>query len=110
MRLKDWEIKGIIEATEEVFLQNNISLHHVELHLYGSRVEDHKKGGDIDLLFRVPNEILKKVEALSLNVNISIQKRIGEQKIDILLIDQKPPKDPFHRMALKKALLLKQWT
>jgi predicted nucleotidyltransferase len=109
MRLKPWEIDGIVEAIECVLKKEGISLRDIELRLYGSRADDQKKGGDIDLLLRIPSKILAKIEDLRFRINIEMQKRIGEQKIDLLVIDQNPPEKPFHRIALRESLLLKKW-
>ncbi len=63
----------------------------------------------IDLLLRVSNDILSKIEDLRFRINIEMQERIGDQKIDLLIIDQNTPREPFHRIALKQSLLLKKW-
>ena len=109
MRLKQWEIDGIAGAIEALFQANDLSLKGVELHLYGSRVDDKKKGGDIDLLLRVPDELLSKVKALKFSIDMEMQERIGEQKIDLLIMDHYVPQEPFHRLALKQAKLMKKW-
>lgn len=109
MRLKQWEMNGMVEAIEAVFKKEEIPLRGIELRLYGSRTDDQKKGGDIDLLLRVPNDILSKIEDLRFRINIEMQERIGEQKIDLLIINQNVPEELFHRIALKQSLLLKKW-
>jgi len=109
MRLKDAEQKGIIESFEEVFKKNNLPLAESALYLFGSRTRDDLKGGDIDLLLRVPEAILKRVREAKTALSVAMQNRIGEQKIDLLITDQDPPKAPFHRIAFKQAQLLKQW-
>ncbi|NOQ65138.1 MAG: nucleotidyltransferase domain-containing protein [Methyloprofundus sp.] len=53
-----------------------------ELYLFGSRVDDHKKGGDIDLYLVVHNKedlFTKKIKFLS-----RIKRELGEQKIDVV--------------------------
>lgn len=109
MRLKDAEKKNIIEAFEEVFKKNSLSSAGEALYLFGSRTRDDLKGGDIDLLLRVPNAILDKVKKLKIELSLAIQNRIGDQKIDLLIIDLDSPKDPFHEIAIQQAVLLKQW-
>ena len=59
--------------------------------LFGSRVDDSKKGGDIDLLVRpsataAEQPFAKKIKMLSL-----LERQLGERKID-LVIEQ--PDDP----------------
>ncbi len=53
-----------------------------ELYLFGSRVDDKKKGGDIDLYLKVVNQenlFEKKIKFLS-----RVKRELGEQKIDIV--------------------------
>jgi predicted nucleotidyltransferase len=72
-----------------------------KLYLFGSRVDDSKRGGDIDLL--VVSSKLTKKDLRKLRV--AFFKVFGEQKLDILLDDGTFTK-PFHKMISKKAVLL----
>lgn len=72
-----------------------------KLYLFGSRVDDSKKGGDIDLLI-VSSELSKKDLRL---LRIEFFKEFGEQKLDIVLDDGKFI-NPFNKLILKKAILL----
>jgi len=74
MRLDKKEIESIKESFIEVFEKGSI-------YLFGSRVDDTQKGGDIDLYIISPNTNLqKKIEFL-----VSLKKRVGDQKIDVIL-------------------------
>jgi len=72
-----------------------------KLYLFGSRTDDAKKGGDIDLLI-VSKELTKRDLRL---LKVDFFDKFGEQKIDILL-DDGTFKNPFHQMIQKKAILL----
>lgn len=72
-----------------------------KLYLFGSRVDDSKKGGDIDLL--VVSETLTKKDLRKLRV--AFFKVFGEQKLDIVL-DDGTFTNPFHKMILHKAVVL----
>ena len=53
-----------------------------EIYLFGSRVDDSKKGGDIDLYFVLKNHsnlFEKKIKFLS-----RVKRELGEQKIDVV--------------------------
>ncbi|NOR80573.1 MAG: nucleotidyltransferase domain-containing protein [Methyloprofundus sp.] len=53
-----------------------------ELYLFGSRVDDTQKGGDIDLYLVVNNKenlFIKKIKFLS-----RIKRELGDQKIDVV--------------------------
>ncbi|HFU76962.1 MAG TPA: nucleotidyltransferase domain-containing protein [Epsilonproteobacteria bacterium] len=70
-----------------------------KLYLFGSRVDDTKKGGDIDLLV-VSDELTKKDLRW---LRIEFFKSFGEQKIDIIL-DDGSFQQPFHKLILQKAI------
>lgn len=78
MRLKQSEIIEIIEAINKFAKGKGY-----ELFLYGSRVDDTKRGGDIDLLLVAEDDTyFRKHLYLVLS---EIKKRIGEQKIDVAI-------------------------
>jgi len=60
-----------------------------KLYLFGSRVDDGKRGGDIDLLV-VSKELTKRDLR---RVRVEFFKHFGEQKVDIILDNGKP--NPF---------------
>jgi len=72
-----------------------------KLYLFGSRVDDTKKGGDIDLL--VVSDELSKKDIRTLRVDFFT--KFGEQKIDILL-ENGMFTNPFHKLIFDKAVLL----
>ena len=110
MRLKKEDIAGIVEAFEIFFKRYDLSLKKGQLYLYGSRVDDSKKGGDIDLLLVVPKNIRGQVQQKAYQILTLIHEKIGEQKVDILIADQNSRnKDPFFKVISDHMLLLKEW-
>ena len=80
MRLTKHQIESIIEQAKNCFGDA------IRLYLFGSRVDDTQKGGDIDLLIESNEEIESKLKR-ALEMNANLQLAIGEQKIDILVFD-----------------------
>jgi len=75
MRLSEKYIKVIKKSFFEVFNKG-------EVYLFGSRVDDSKKGGDIDLYLVVENKVnmfKNKIKFLA-----KIKRELGEQKIDVI--------------------------
>ena len=73
MRLKEIEIETIKTAVKK-YDEN------AEIYLFGSRTDDTKKGGDIDILIitdKLKNKEIRKIR-------LEIFDLIGEQKIDIV--------------------------
>lgn len=93
MRLSEKQITIIKNAVTKQFDSD------CYLYLFGSRVDNNKKGGDIDLLvelkYNLPNIIDKKIKILA-----DIKLKIGEQKID-LIITEKGKDDT--RLVVKEA-------
>ena len=108
MRLKPHEVTHIIQAFEEVLNTAKISYDSSVLFLYGSRIHDNRKGGDIDLLFQVPQNFVSKISELRVRLILKLHEKLGEQRID-LKVSGPTPKDEFTKLILKSAIPLKKW-
>lgn len=67
--------------------------------LFGSRVDDNAKGGDIDLMIEAdldPEEALKK----ELRLYSRLIRRLGDQRIDIIIHRTAAPRQPIHSVAI----------
>ena len=98
MRLKTEQIEIIKSLTKEFFGGDS------RVFLFGSRVDDSRKGGDIDLYIETKikeNLIDRKIKMLG-----ELQKELGEQKIDIV-INNKFGLDKFiFQVARNEGILL----
>lgn len=106
MRLSQDKVLAIVEViNRQVLLQQS------ELRLYGSRARDDKKGGDIDLLLILPDKATyQEVAFKKIVILIEIQKKIGEQKIDLTLATKEDLKiDPFLKLIFPSSLVLNIW-
>jgi predicted nucleotidyltransferase len=95
VRLSKFEIDSIIKSFQEIFEKGAI-------YLFGSRVNDNLKGGDIDLYIITSKEnssIDKKIKFL-----LALQDKIGEQKIDVLI--SKDKNSLIEQEALEKGVKL----
>jgi len=81
MRLTKYEVKMIKQAFKESFEDGKI-------YLFGSRVDDTQKGGDIDL-YIVPSKKLENERERKINFLILLDEYIGEQKIDVIIAKDK---------------------
>jgi len=68
------------------------------VHLFGSRLHDHLRGGDIDLLVQCPQPVARPVWLVA-QITARLQRALGERKIDVLLIDPSTVIEPVHRVA-----------
>ena len=95
MRLTEREISAIKDTFSEVFGDG-------EVFLFGSRIDDTKRGGDIDLYLDplVKDEIFeKKIRFLA-----RLQEKIGLQKIDVVFHEN--AERPIEREAIKNGVKL----
>jgi predicted nucleotidyltransferase len=80
MRLNNKEIAAIKEVTRGVFGDNAM------ISLFGSRTDNDKKGGDIDLFIQFNCQISREeLYRLKIKFLVQLKKIIGEQKIDVLI-------------------------
>ncbi|MCK4870041.1 MAG: nucleotidyltransferase domain-containing protein [Gammaproteobacteria bacterium] len=82
-----------------------------ELRLFGSRVDDNAKGGDIDLLLIAITETTKAQLLINkFRILAEIKQAIGDQKIDLKIADiNETTNDPFISIILPGSILLHKW-
>lgn len=93
MRLSKNEVQAILESVHKLDPKASV-------YLYGSRTDDQKRGGDIDLL--IFSDTLNEKDLTP--IRWKLYEKIGEQKIDMTLA--KDLSDPFVRLVLEKAVRL----
>jgi predicted nucleotidyltransferase len=96
MRITEKEKNVIIDAV------NNTDPN-AKVWLFGSRVDDSKKGGDIDIA--IFSEIIDKDVMQKIQVRRFICDKIGEQKIDIVTTNS--GKEAIFRLAVEEGIQLK---
>jgi len=99
VRLSDRILKGLIEV-----FGNLKGCEKVEIYLFGSRTRQRAKGGDIDLLVVVPqNWTSSQRFRFKLNLLKKIYKRLGERKVDIVIVS---PDSDLYREFIKGSVKL----
>jgi predicted nucleotidyltransferase len=73
--------------------------------LFGSRVDDAKRGGDIDILVETERAIPSRVSALC-KLEAALVMGLGDRKIDVLLKDGRMSDAPIFNVAKDKGVLL----
>jgi len=97
MRLSEEVLKAIKTLANKYFGEN------CEVRIFGSRVDNTQKGGDIDIYIRtqMKNGIISaKAEFLA-----ELKRQIGEQKIDLLIENMNnPEKNSIYEIARNTGL------
>lgn len=91
MRLTKAEIETISQTIRRLDERSHI-------YLFGSRVDDAERGGDIDLL--IISEKLSESDRGT--IRLGLHEKLGEQKIDILIA--RDLSDPFVRVAFNEGV------
>lgn len=78
-----------------------------QLFLFGSRLDDNKKGGDIDLLIKLNQEVsISNPAWVMAKVQAKVMMKLGEQKIDVLIDAPNLTHLPIHDIALNQGVLV----
>ncbi|MCL7928598.1 nucleotidyltransferase domain-containing protein [Halomonas llamarensis] len=99
MRLQNTDIHVIKRAVKDIFGPE------AYVTLFGSRVDDTAKGGDIDLMVTVPHPVEKPAWGVA-KVQTALILKLGERKIDIVLSAPNLQKTAIHRVAQEQGVPL----
>lgn len=76
-----------------------------EVLLFGSRVDDAQRGGDVDLLVRSPR-VLEQHAWLAARLASRAERLLGGRRVDVLLLDPSTVVQPVHAAALATGVAL----
>lgn len=99
MRLTREQIDSIRQAVHEVFGPG------AEVLLFGSRVDDSKRGGDIDLLVSPDDGFTDEPLRRKIRLLGKLEQALGERKIDIVIEHPENPR-PIERVARETGVKL----
>lgn len=103
MRLSPAEVAGIEEAAKQTWPAGSRVL------LFGSRTDDRRRGGDIDLLVETPQRLpARQLVALRNRFAARLYRLVGERRIDVLVAPPGPSgsDDPVIASARAHAIAL----
>jgi predicted nucleotidyltransferase len=98
MRLTESERRTILQTAKEIFGGET------KVRLFGSRVDEQRRGGDIDLHLEVAGE--KATLKNEMLFELELIKRLGERKFDVVLHKSGEKMLPIDEIALRTGLLL----
>jgi predicted nucleotidyltransferase len=99
MRLNPSQIEIIRNTAQLVF--GDI----VRITLFGSRVDDHAKGGDVDLMVEVGG-IVDEPALLSARVASRISRSMNGRRVDVILKAPNLKNQPIHEIATRTGVIL----
>jgi predicted nucleotidyltransferase len=99
MRLTEQSRQAIVSIARTVFGDR------ARVRLFGSRLDDTARGGDIDLLVEIPMADPEQ-QRKSLTMVALLQRQLGDQPIDVLVLDPATTPSAVHRNAIETGKLL----
>lgn len=76
-----------------------------KVRLFGSRVDDDKRGGDVDLLVELPTEV-REPAVFSARLAARISRVMSGRKTDVIISAPNLEKSSVHKQAIKEGVLL----
>ncbi len=73
--------------------------------LFGSRIDDSPRGGDIDLLIEPDYTLAQRIQA-ACRLTASLYIKLGGRKLDVLIKKPLEPALAIHQQALKNGIVL----
>jgi predicted nucleotidyltransferase len=73
--------------------------------LFGSRLDDNARGGDVDLLIELIYPLANPAETAA-TVSVAVMRALGGRKVDVVLSAPNLPDQPIHRIAREQGALL----
>ena len=101
MRLSAHQQATVRATVEETFGSD------AQVRLFGSRVDDTKRGGDIDLLVSTTHSDVPTLMRAEIALLTKLQMKLGEQKIDVLIdYPQHKQQLPIYLAARQQGVVL----
>jgi predicted nucleotidyltransferase len=100
MRLKDYQVAAITESARRRFGPD------ARVYLFGSRTDDTRRGGDIDLYVESDTPIPDRSKA-ERGFEVDLLKALGDRKIDIVVWDPEVTTASIHRRAKETGVELR---
>jgi predicted nucleotidyltransferase len=93
MRLSETQRQAIVQVVHRRFGEAG------RVWLFGSRVDDQARGGDIDLYVETPLADPAAAFAAELRARVDLERALGEQRIDLVVHRIEQEYLPIHRLA-----------
>lgn len=99
MRLNTKQLKIIHQQVRELLGDS------VRIWLFGSRINDNARGGDIDLYLETDKPLANRASTAA-RLAGKLQRTLGDQHIDIILADPNTQPQPIHQIVRQEGIRL----
>jgi len=99
MRLSEAQRQAVVQAVAQACGPQ------ARVRLFGSRLDDALRGGDVDLLVELADEPAD-VPALQRQLQVRLLRALDGRAVDVLVVGPQTPRQPVHELALREGRLL----
>ncbi|MHB1187477.1 hypothetical protein [Thiobacillus sp.] len=99
MRLTDYQAKAITQLAHEIAGER------AQVRVFGSRLDDDARGGDLDLMLELSEQAANPA-LLAARFSARVTRLIQGRKVDVLLATPNLKRLPIHDMAFKEGKVL----
>jgi predicted nucleotidyltransferase len=99
MRISPQQIDTIIQAARSIAGQD------AQVWLFGSRLDDAARGGDLDLMLKL-SEPVNNPALLTAQLSARVSRAMQGRKVDVLINAPNPMRLPIHELAFREGRLL----
>ncbi len=99
MRLTEAQIRAIRRLSRETAGEAAV------VRLFGSRLDDDARGGDIDLLIEVPQPVARPA-LLSARLSAKLSRALGGRRVDVVISAPNLRRLPIHDLARREGVPL----
>ncbi|MGA8148073.1 MAG: nucleotidyltransferase domain-containing protein [Gallionellaceae bacterium] len=108
LNLKDIKPAVRLSAREIAVIRATVSRlfgDRTSIRIFGSRAREDEKGGDIDILIETERHLPDRV-ASACRLASELQMQLGDQKIDVIIVDPGTREQPIHQIARLTGVML----
>lgn len=97
----------LADATRKIIRTEIYNLLGKDSHItvFGSRISDSEKGGDIDLFVQIPRQLNNRVE-MECRLTARLYMKLGGRKVDVLIKDSLSKMKPIYQHAIDYGIVL----
>lgn len=99
MRLTDQQVQTIKQATAEIFGTD------ARVWLFGSRADDNRRGGDVDLMVET-TESPENPAMLAARLSARVSRSMHGRHVDVVVLSSSAPEQSIHRTARTQGIRL----
>lgn len=101
MRLSKSEVQKILDSLSAHLKETSF-----KVYLFGSRIDNEKRGGDIDLLLLISPNDFEKIYNIKSSLKFDLEEVMGDQRVDLTLATERSLKNDQFLASIANEMVL----